>query len=185
MSSTEFSVALDIVNNSELDKPIGALEELCLPREIRPSHIILACVAWRFWLGALANLILFRVQLSCLQCVTGIQMCQYQSRTISQEPIRQTKVSRPCLSTCLIYLAARGGCTNRSIRVLRYIGPWNFFMRDHLQIRGRDLTYGFSRILKKQTSWKVLLYLFFTRNLNTFSSLLKEVKPNDKTSKIL
>ena len=29
---------LNIVNNSELDKPIGAREERRLPREIRPSH---------------------------------------------------------------------------------------------------------------------------------------------------
>ena len=34
----EFSIALDIVNNSELNMPIGAREERRLPREIRPSH---------------------------------------------------------------------------------------------------------------------------------------------------
>ena len=45
MSSTEFSIALDIVNNSELDKPIGAREERRLPREIRPSHTSLRSMA--------------------------------------------------------------------------------------------------------------------------------------------
>ena len=40
MSSTEFSIALDIVNNSELDKPIGAREE-----RRRPSHTSLRSMA--------------------------------------------------------------------------------------------------------------------------------------------